>query len=350
MTKVLLTLFLSSIILFGCQTASPNTSIQPDSVSSTEVSSIHVKPASPKKISGDTEEFPLPNCGGTGELSQSLGTQVSVSKSVIVGGTATVTGGGEINVPETAKIALEISIEASYQQEYETANSRLDSVEMKAAPASHVIYVIQWEKQEFSSVVTYEMDGELLESPYTFTMSVPKFKDSYQEICPTDIGHTIPPTPISTTESKTDTSPTITESEAGPLRPHYQVVVGDGIFSAGTFSDGLAPHSEDWLWGNNHFDIQRIRQEEYPSGCDISRYNTNLVWISGSSGMQFSINDEIVGTYNIADNAHGYMFEKQIRMGDKLCAVNFRSIGYQIVLGPDIYYHYDSYCYRGACK
>ena len=342
--------WLFSFVLFACQPNAPSTQVSLGDVGNSRVTNIHVKPAPPQTTSGDLEEFPLPNCGGTSELSQSLGTQVSVSKSVIVGGTATVTGGGEIEVPETAKISLEIAIEASYQQEYETANSRLDSVEMKAAPGSHVVYIIQWEKQEFSSIVTYEMDGELLESPYTFSMRVPKFKDSYQEICPEGIGSTTPPTPISTTESKIDTSTTPASSGAGPLRPHYQVVVGDGIFSTGTFSDGLAPYNENWLWDNNHFNIQRIRQEEYPSGCDIARYNTNLVWIAGTAGMQLSINDEIVGTYNIADDAHGYIFEKQIHMGDKLCAVNFRSIGFQIVLGPDIYYHYDSYCYRGACK
>lgn len=134
-----------------------------------------------------------------------------------------------------------------------------------------------------------------------------------------------------------------------PIREHYQVNVGDGIFESGTFSDGLAPYDEDWLWANDHFDIQRIRQEEYPSGCDVSRYNTNLVWISGSAGMQFTVNDEVVGTYQIADNAHGYMFQWPIHMGDKLCAVNFRSIGFSIILGPDVYYHYDSYCYRGHC-
>jgi hypothetical protein len=158
------------------------------------------------------------------------------------------------------------------------------------------------------------------------------------------------PTPISTTQSGIDQYEVTPISQEGPLRPHYQVNVGDGIFSAGTFSDGLAPYSEQWLWDNNHFKIQRIRPQENPNGCDISRYNTNLVWISGTTGMQFSINDKVVGTYKIADDPHGYILEWAIKMGDKLCAVGFRSIGYSIIIGPDIYYHYDSYCYRGNCK
>lgn len=139
------------------------------------------------------------------------------------------------------------------------------------------------------------------------------------------------------------------DSELMPIREHYPVTVGNGIFEKGTFSDGLALYTEDWLWDNNHFKIQRIRQEEYPSGCDTARYDTNLVWISGSSGMQFTVNDEVVGTYQIADDPHGYILEYPIHMGDKLCAVNFKAIGFSIILGPDIYYHYDSYCHRGNC-
>lgn len=156
-------------------------------------------------------------------------------------------------------------------------------------------------------------------------------------------------TPIPTPSVSPPTQPSVS-TEVMPIREHFQVVVGDGVFESGTFSDGLAPYSENWLWENKHFNIQRIRPEEYPSGCDVSRYNTNLVWISGSTGMQFSINDEVVGTYNIADDPHGYIFQWSIRMGDKLCALKYKSIGYSIILGPDIYYHYDSYCYRGNCK
>lgn len=334
----------------SCQSAPPSAdNQQPNAVSSGgEVQSIQVDKASPQKTIGITEEFSLPNCGGTEKLTQTLGTQVSVSKSVQMGTTVSVKGGGEVGVSAAAKLTVEAAVEAEYQQEYETANSRLDTIGMGAAPKTHVIYTIEWEKQEFSSMVTYELNRELVQTPYTFTMSVPKIAGSREEVCPT-IGLVIPPTPISPTESGIDVAATPV-SQDGPIRPHYQVTVGDGIFSEGTFSDGLAPYSEQSLWNNNRFNIQRIRPEEYPSGCDIARYNTNLVWISGTTGMQFSVNDSVVGTYNIADDPHGYIFEWPINIGDKLCAVGFRSVGYSIIIGPDIYYQYDSYCYRGNCK
>jgi len=136
-----------------------------------------------------------------------------------------------------------------------------------------------------------------------------------------------------------------------PLREHHQVNVGEGIFSEGTFSDGMAPYSEQQLWDDDHFDIQKIRVEEQPDGCDIARYTTELVWIGGVPGMSLLVNGENVGTYTAAAYAHGYVFEYPVQMGDEICAVGFSSsTGFHIIMGPDIYYHYDSYCYRGGCN
>lgn len=348
---MILLITLLSVIIPSCRSISSDNDQHSASEASQsdKVSDVQVKTVNSKKFPGNTEEFPLPNCGGTGKLTQSLGTQASVSKMVEIGTAVEVSGGAEVDIPETASLSLEMAVEAAYRQEYETANSRLDTIGMEAAPRTHVIYTVEWEKQEFSSIVTFEYNREMLQTPYTFTMNVPKIAGSRGEKC-SDIGSVVPATPIPKTESEVDVSQPTPVSQEGPFRSHYQVVVGDGIFGEGSFSDGLAEYSNDWLRSNDHFDIQRIRQEEYPDGCDISRYNTNLVWISGTSGMQFAVNDEVIGTYQIADDPHGYIFEWPIKMGDKLCAVNFRSVGFSIVLGPDIYYHYDSYCYRWGCK
>lgn len=319
------------------------------------IKNVQVKHENPEKSLGDDEEFALPNCGGSGELTQSLGTQASVVKGVTIGGKATTTGGAEVAIPETVALKLQIEVELAYQQDYEMANARLDTIQMTAAAGTHVVYVIQWEKQTFTSTITFEMDGQILKTPYTYVLHVPKTNDSYPIICPTlgSVDSPVKEQPPST--EKENNSPNLTSALSSidenrePLRDHYQVVVGDGIFAYGTFSDGQAPYSEQWLWDNDHFNIQRIRQEEYPTGCDVARYNTNLVWIGGTSGMSFSINGENIGTYKIADSAHGYVFEWPIRMGDTLCAIGFTPTGFHIILGSDIYYHYDSYCYRGGC-
>jgi hypothetical protein len=151
-----------------------------------------------------------------------------------------------------------------------------------------------------------------------------------------------------TTEPSSPNPPV--ESGLEPIREHYQVSVGEGLFSEGTFSDGMAPYSEEWLWDNDRFDIQMIRIEEQPEGCDVARYDTELVWISGSPGMSVTVDGEEVGTYTARVNAHGYIFQYPISMGDRICAVDFSpTLGFHIIIGPDIYFHYDSYCYRGHC-
>jgi hypothetical protein len=168
-----------------------------------------------------------------------------------------------------------------------------------------------------------------------------------------------PPTPLSTplpeitpTHNTTPapTDQTETADPPYPIREHYTITAGEGVLAEGTFSDGLAPYSEEWLWENGRFRIQVINPHSFPGdGCDVSRHNTTLVWIGGSPGMQFTINDEVVGTYHIVPDPHGYIVRAAIQTGDVLCVTNTSPAGYHVILGPDIYYHYDSYCYRGNC-
>lgn len=170
---------------------------------------------------------------------------------------------------------------------------------------------------------------------------------------------TVSPTEAPQATNEIPTSTDLVEAPTGapeliadvlsPLIQHYEVYAGTGVFELGTFSQGNVQYTEDWLRANGHFRIQRIRQEEYPSGCDTSRFTTDRIWISGSKGMTITVNGEEVGEYLIDDDPHGFVFEYQINYGDRLCAVNFKNIGFMIVLGDDIYYHYDSYCYRGHC-
>ena len=148
-----------------------------------EIQDVRVQTAEPIKNTSKVEQFPLPNCGGSDKLGQSLGTFASVSKSATVGGKATVTGGGEVAIPATAKLKLEIQVELAYQQTFEAANSRLDTIEMSAAAGTHVVYTIVWEEQTFNSIVQYSSDGKVYEVPYTYVLSVPKIDRSYSVAC-----------------------------------------------------------------------------------------------------------------------------------------------------------------------
>jgi hypothetical protein len=176
---VILAVIISAIILISCQ---PNVVSTP-SGGNGDIQDIHVQVSEPTKTTSKVEQFPLPNCGGSDKLAQSLGTFASVSKSATVGAKATVTGGGEVAVPETAKLKLEIQVELAYQQTFESANSRLDTIEMSAAEGTHVVYTIIWEEQTFNSIVQYSSDGKVYEVPYTYQLSVPKIDKSYNVAC-----------------------------------------------------------------------------------------------------------------------------------------------------------------------
>lgn len=168
------------LILIACSSSSPT----PDMAD--EIDQIQVQKTTESiETSLRTEEFKLPNCGGSSELSVSLGTQTSVKKGITIGSKATLRTGVEVEIPATAKAKLEAAVELAYQQAYETATSRLDTIIMKAAPVSHVVYVIQWDEHRFESTIGFNLNREPGSTTYGYVLTVPKISNSYQVSCPT---------------------------------------------------------------------------------------------------------------------------------------------------------------------
>ncbi len=147
------------------------------------ISNIRVVSAQPTEIKVNSELFPLPNCGGTSPLSQTLGTHAAITKSVTVGAKAALKGGGEVDIPELAKLDLEIGVEGYYQKTFESANSRLDQIDMTAAEGTHVVYEIGWYEESFESIVQYASDGQVYEVPYIYKLRIPKIDSSNQVSC-----------------------------------------------------------------------------------------------------------------------------------------------------------------------
>lgn len=225
--RTIIAIVISAVILISCQ---PNTVSTP-SVENGNIQDIRVQIVEPVRTTSEVEQFSLPNCGGTDKLTQSLGTFASVSKSATVGTKAFVTGGGEVAVPETVKLKLEIQVGRAYQQTFESANSRLDTIVMSAAAGTHVVYTIVWEKQTFNSIVQYSSDSKVYEVPYTYVLSVPKIDKSYNVICDgSNAGNNQPP----------DTQPTIAQvaTQSGnlihnePVSPEAlaRIVGGDAAY------------------------------------------------------------------------------------------------------------------------
>jgi hypothetical protein len=217
---IMKTIFAFTIIITFISSCGSNSPSSQNS--NNEVQDIRVQIAQPEKNNVKVEQFPLPNCGGTDKLAQSLGTYASVSKSATVSNRANVTGGGEVGIPEATRLKLEIQVELTYQKTYESANSRVDSIEMSAAPGTHVVYTIIWEEQTFNSIVQYSTGDQVYEAPYTYNLSIPKIDTSYQVVCPgnnpidnapQNTAPPLPPTSSSTNDSNnriTNTPPPVT--------------------------------------------------------------------------------------------------------------------------------------------
>jgi hypothetical protein len=199
----------------SCQPMGPSNQGTPDS----SMQDVRVVQATePTKATAKVEQFPLPNCGGTDKLVQSLGMYASATKRATVGARAAIKGGGEVAIPETAKLRLEIQVEASYQKVFESANSRLDSIQMSAAAGTHVVYTIVWEEQTFSSIVQYSVDGKLYEAPYTYKLNIPKLDTSYNVICSGKAQDDVANTPVPVAQP----SPTPTTQAVSPTQPSTQ--------------------------------------------------------------------------------------------------------------------------------
>ncbi|GEM_PF-1403082 len=191
MSFLVLALFITS-----CQPTVPSAGIPQND----GIADVRVNTAPPTETKINTEEFPLPNCGGTGEIRQTLGTTASVFKSITIGAKATARGGGEaIVISEPVILKLEIEVEVAYQKTYESASSRLDSIDMPAAAGSHVVYEIGWYEQTFESIVEYSSDGQVYEAPYVYKLRIPKIENSYQVSCngSSNSGQGITPQPTS---------------------------------------------------------------------------------------------------------------------------------------------------------
>jgi hypothetical protein len=190
-----------ALLLGACQQGTPVANNPQD-----DVGELHITKTEPTKTT-TVEEFPLPNCGGTDKLTQSLGSGVVVRKGLTVGTKATLARGVEVEIPETVKIKLKQKVEDTYQEEYQTANSRSDVLNMTAAPGTHVVYIVQWEDSRYSSKISYVMNGAVYKVPYAYVLSVPKTSDSRTIKCPATEPAPSPGNPVISTPAQQPTHP-----------------------------------------------------------------------------------------------------------------------------------------------
>jgi hypothetical protein len=157
-------------------------------------------------------------------------------------------------------------------------------------------------------------------------------------------------TPFAPGEPPANPAPLVQPTQAIPtaLLVHQIETVGSGVFSQASYSDGSASYSQAEISGS-HSRIQMINPDTTSNGCGIAYYNADVVWFSAARKSTLLLNGTPVGETYLGLGNHGYMIALTVKIGDELCIEPVPEDGFHINLGPDIYYHYDSYCFRGNC-
>jgi hypothetical protein len=291
---------------------------------------VHLNEFSNKTISYN-ETINLNNCGGKADSVQSE--------------TRTLTK--KIEAGSELKVGYQEMIDGSLSLKYSEFRSTSKTITLTAPPGTNMEFVLKWSDNVYAGEIS--IDG----SKGTYVVNVPinVSQESSQDIggCGETIQTQISP---SSTEILQPTVTVLNSSLIiqgnGPFRDQNNKSVGTGVFSKVSFSDGNAKFTQNDL-DTNHYQIYRIRVEENKNGCGVSIYDSDKIWFSSSANTELTINGEVVGTLNVNTGKHGVVIALPIKVGDELCAVGYAASGFHIILGPDLYYHYDSYCYRGYC-
>jgi hypothetical protein len=139
-----------------------------------------------------------------------------------------------------------------------------------------------------------------------------------------------------------------TETSSVPLLSQTIENIGTGVFTQAASSDGMAEISYNEI-NAQYSNIQTINPQTSDTGCGIARYDVSELWFAGAAGSSLLINGEKIGQLSSGNGPHGHMISIDIFVGDEICIGPIPSGGYGMVLGPDVYFHYDSYCFRGFC-
>lgn len=142
------------------------------------------------------------------------------------------------------------------------------------------------------------------------------------------------------------TAPTVLQGQT-PLRNHETTSIGSGVLANVTYSDGMAPISNEKI--HQYGQLQLINPTTTSDGCGVAMYNTNTIWFGSGSRTTITVNGVSIGELYQGTGNHGYIFEWAIKVNDRICVTPISTGGFHFGIGPDVYIHYDSYCYRGHC-
>lgn len=162
----------------------------------------------------------------------------------------------------------------------------------------------------------------------------------------TALTYTPPPAATSTH------TPTATVTSTPPARLEeytHAAGIGAGIFADAYYTDGNEPVKKNKI-NSLYPDIQWIDRSSTVGGCTKAKYTADLIWFNAGGPTQLTLKGSPVGEVFAATGKHGYILNLVIDENAELCVSPIPDAGFRIVLGPDMLFHYESFCYRGYCK
>lgn len=143
---------------------------------------ISVALAEPVRHELDGQLIELRNCETDTELRRPLASEVEIQIQISIAEEAMAVAGSEsAEIPPEVRAELEARVELAYQETYEKVKASAEQTEL-TVPAWRIRrYEIDWQEQEFSSTVSFSMNGKAYTAPYVYKLCVPK-KVGFQEM------------------------------------------------------------------------------------------------------------------------------------------------------------------------
>lgn len=86
-------------------------------------------------------------------------------------------------IPAETQAALKAQIESVYQPEYEQAVARVEQVQL-VVPAHKIhMYDIHWNREVYSSTVSFSMEDEPCTAAYTYELDIPELVEFFEMSC-----------------------------------------------------------------------------------------------------------------------------------------------------------------------
>jgi Na+-transporting NADH:ubiquinone oxidoreductase subunit NqrF len=146
--------------------------------------SIQVAAAAPLARPISSETLDLRNCDSNEEMNTSLESEAPVRLRISIAEEAISAASGEsIVIPAETQAAVIAQIESVYQPEYEQAVARVEQVQLVVPGHKIHMYDIHWNREVYSSTVSFSIENEPCTAAYTYELDIPELGEHFEMSC-----------------------------------------------------------------------------------------------------------------------------------------------------------------------